>query len=462
MAADPVSELGMQLMSKKSATPSAASSGISDGRGAVEPDPFGQIGEVGVRHPHHHLVALLGTEAPDVLEERRKGGLPGRAPDSGGERVEEPLGVQEGPVAERHPVLLAVAEKHVPGGSRVPAGHEAGRVPHGPRAVHVDERMDHLDRLGFRLRHEVRGSDPEVARVKVVDVGVSGHPAARGEVAEAFEFRFEVRLLPGPDRHLPLPGPELDAPLQPDGGRSRGQLHREFAGGVEIVGLGVGHDAAEDAPGGVAPAVRPQDGRPGGLAQTHPEAPPGGSGALEPGDRQRPGAAAVDADHLEFRTPVPVRGEDQLLPVGRPRRVLLVPDFVAGQPEGEASVRGQQEEVVAAPDVGGEGDQGPVRRHRGAGPEGGFLDVEFLVVALPLNAEDPPGSRIVRAVGDGHQEPARQPGPTPKSGPGSGWISLESPPQTRVSDPSGPTMRMSKLPDPAAEYTTAPPAAARG
>ena len=39
IAADPVSELGMQLMSKKSATPSAASSGISEGEPPVKGTP---------------------------------------------------------------------------------------------------------------------------------------------------------------------------------------------------------------------------------------------------------------------------------------------------------------------------------------------------------------------------------------------------------------------------------------
>ena len=138
--------------------------------------------------------------------------------------------------------------------------------------------------------------------MKVVDVGVSGHPAVRAEVAEPFEFRFEVRVLPGPDRDLPLPGPELDAALEPDGGRSRRQLHREFPGRVEVVGLRVGDDAAEDAPRGVRPAVGSHHGRPRRLAQLDPQPSPRRSGAVEPRDRQRPGAAAVDADHLEFRT----------------------------------------------------------------------------------------------------------------------------------------------------------------
>ena len=179
----------------------------------------------------------------------------------------------------------------------------------------------------------------------------------------------------------------------------------------------------------MAPAVRPQDGRPGGLAQAHPEAPPGGSGALEPGDRQRPGAAAVDADHLERGFAVAIRGEDELLAVGRPRRVLLVPDFVAGQPEGKPPVRRQQEEVVAAPDVRREGDEAPVRGYRGAGPEGGLLDVEFLVVALPLDAEDAPGPRVVRAVGDGHQEPSGQSRPEVRAGIGLDLVGIPAPDQ---------------------------------
>ena len=175
-----------------------------------------------MRHPHDDLISLFGPQAPDVLVERREGRFARRAPHAGGEREEQGLRVQEGPVAEGHPVFLAVAEEDPAGGCRVPAGDETGRVAHGPRAVHVDERVDHFERLGFRLGHQILGGDSQVAGVEVMDVGVAGHPATLPEVGEAFEFRLDESLLAGTDRDLTFPRPELDPPLEPDGRRARG------------------------------------------------------------------------------------------------------------------------------------------------------------------------------------------------------------------------------------------------
>ena len=120
---------------------------------------------------------------------------------------------------------------------------------------------------------------------------------------------------------------------------------------------------------------------------------------------------------------------NRFLIVGRPRRVRFVPVVVPAEPEGEAAFGGKQEEVVAAPDVRREGDQAPVRGHRGTRPEGRLLDVEFLVVALPFDAKDPAGPRVVRPVGDGHQEVSRESLPEVRAGIGLDLVRITAPDQ---------------------------------
>ena len=173
------------------------------------------------------------------------------------------------------------------------------------------------------------------------------------------------------------------------------------------MGLGERDDAAERAPRRVGAAVGAEHGGARRETRPDPQPSPRRPGAVESGDLHRADAAAVDADPLETGSAVPVRREHELLPVGRPRRIALVPPVVAGQAEGDAPLGGQQKEVVAAPDVGGEGDQPPVRRDCRAGAEGRLLDVDLARVARTLDPEQPPGAREVGAIRDRDDEVVR-------------------------------------------------------
>ena len=55
--------------------------------------------------------------------------------------------------------------------------------------------------------------------------------------------------------------------------------------------------------------------------------------------------------------------------------------------------------------------------------------MELLVVALPLDAEDASGARVVRTVGDGHQESPRQSRPELRAGIGLDLVGIPAPDQ---------------------------------
>ena len=210
--------------------------------------------------------------------------------------------------------------------------------------------------------------------------------------------------------------------------------------------LGVGNDPAERSPRRVA-APRP------------PRAPlpaPGGSAA--PGAVPRPPRRAGVPVTATARAPPPSTPITCIS--GRPSRFVVNTISApsgdhAGSRSSQSSSRvsrkgmppsaGSRNRVVAAPDVGGEGDQAAVRGDRRTGAESGLLDMEFAVIVRSLDAEDPAGSGMVGARRNRDQEAAGE-GPSPKPGPGSGWISFEPPPHTRMSSPPGATARMSKAP----------------
>ena len=286
-------------------------------------------------------------------------------------------------------------------------------------------------------------------------MGVPGEPVSVAEIGEPFEARLDDGFRPRGDFHAPLEGQELHAPLQPQHRRGRAAVPAKTPreGGNSASRCRKRSGGTLPAARGCARPPRAPLPAPGWLGRTRsrPQAAPSRRSPVTATARAPPPSTPITC--ISGR---PSRFVENTIsaPSGDHARIALVPVVVPREPEGDATVRRQQEQVVAAPDVGGEGDQAAVRGDRRTGAESGLLDMEFAVIVRSLDAEDPAGSGMVGARRNRDQEAAGK--PSPKPGPGSGWISFEPPPHTRMSSPPGATARMSKLPEAAEEYSTRP------